>query len=55
MRVDKEQRAELMTLYNELKSSGLTSLSTGELERFTELFTLSLPRSEYTLVRVEQL
>lgn len=55
MGVDKEQQVELMTLYNELKYSGVTSVSTSELERFTELFTLSLPRCEHAMVRVDEL
>ena len=55
MGVDKEHQAELMTLYNEIKISGITSVSSQELERFTELFTLSLPRCNDSVVRVDEL
>ncbi len=55
MTVDKEQQEELMTLYNELRVCGITSVSSQELERFTQLFTLSLPRCDHSLVRVDEL
>lgn len=55
MAVDKEQQEELMTLYNELKFCGVTSVSSQELERFAQLFTLSLPRCEHSLVREDKL
>lgn len=53
--MEKQLQEEMMEIFNEVKSSGITSVSVSELERFTELFTLSLPRSEYSVVRVEQL
>jgi hypothetical protein len=53
--MDKHLQEEMMVIYNELKSSGVTSVSVSELERFTELFILSLPRLDDSMVRVEQL
>lgn len=53
--MSKQAQEELMKIYNEVKTSGITSVSPEELERFAELFTLSLPRSDDSLVRVDEL
>lgn len=53
--MDKQLQKEMMEIFNEVKSAGITSVSTSELERFTELFTQSLPRLDDSVVRVEQL
>ncbi len=46
---------ELMQIHREIKIAGITSVSTDDLERFTELFTLNLPRSDDPVVRVDKL
>jgi hypothetical protein len=53
MQVNQSETEELAKLYSEIKISGITSVSPGDLERFTELFTLTLPRSNDPLVRVD--
>lgn len=55
MTIDPNETKELMDLYKEVKTSGITSVSPRELERFAELFSLTLPRSDDSVVRVEQL
>lgn len=55
MQIKPNEAEELSQLHQEIKVSGITSVSTGDLERFTKLFTLTLPRSNDTLVRVDEL
>lgn len=55
MKIKPNEAEELSQLHQEIKISGITSVSTRDLERFTELFTLTLPRSNNTMVRVGEL
>ena len=55
MQIKPSEANELMQLHREVRTSGITSISTNDLERFTKLFTLTLPRSDDSLVRVDEL